>query len=464
MSSTGLSVHENHTETGDKLMSKLNIREKIGYGLGDTASNIVFQVVINFLVFFYTDVYGISAAAAGTLMLSIRLFDAVTDPLMGGLADRTQTRWGRYRPYLLWLALPYGVLAVLTFTTPDFSPSGKLLYAYVTYALLMTVYTAINIPYSALGGVITGDSEDRSSVQAWRFALAMLGGVLVASTTLPLVEYFGGDDQQKGFPLAMAMLSLVAIACFIACFALTEERVDPVKSAIKQSIFKDIVFMFRNDQWRIIALVTLVLLTSIAMKGGATPFFVKYYLNSEHFVSLFLTVGMAAGIAGALFANWLSGLFCKVTVMKWAAMGTVLFNATIFLVPNDAVMLALVLSAAANFAHMTLTPNIFAAIADTVDYGLKHWNKAAMAMSYSGHLFALKVGIAIGGALTGWLLAATGYQPDTDQAELALNGIIFTYAGGSVIAGLVVCALLFPYKLTRDYMSNEKMLTEEDNH
>jgi GPH family glycoside/pentoside/hexuronide:cation symporter len=208
-------------------MTAISTREKISYGLGDTASNIVFQVVINFMLIFYTDVFGISAAAVGTLFLVVRVFDAVTDPLMGGLADRTQTRWGRYRPYLLWVAVPYGVLAVLAFTTPDLSDSGKLIYAYITYALLMTAYTAINIPYSALGGVMSAEPAQRASIQSWRFALAMVGGALVTASVWPMVDYFGDGDKAKGFQMAMVVLSTVAVICFIVCFKFTKERIKP---------------------------------------------------------------------------------------------------------------------------------------------------------------------------------------------------------------------------------------------
>jgi GPH family glycoside/pentoside/hexuronide:cation symporter len=432
-------------------MQKLPILEKFGYGLGDTASNIVFQVVINFMMYFYTDVFGIGAAAVGTLMLVVRLFDAVTDPIMGGIADRTQTRWGRYRPYLLWIAFPYGILAILTFTTPDFSESGKLLYAYITYALLMTAYTAINIPYSALGGVITADPQERASVQSWRFMLAMAGGAIVAAATLPLVDFFGGDDKQKGFQLAMVVLSVFAIACFIACFALTKEREDPTEKAVRQSIFKDFLFLMKNDQWRLIALITFLLLVSVAMRGAATPYFVSYYLNSESMISLFLTAGMLAGVAGAMFANWMSSHVCKVRVMKWASLGIVVFNAALVLVPRDQVMLALALSILANFVHMIVIPYLFSAVADTVDYGLQTWGKGAMAMSFSGHLLALKIGIAVGGALTGWILAGVGYQPNAEQTEMALNGIVFNYAGSSVIAGILIIICFAFYRLNKEW-------------
>ena len=432
-------------------MQKLPILEKFGYGLGDTASNIVFQVVINFMMYFYTDVFGIGAAAVGTLMLVVRMFDAVTDPLMGGIADRTQTRWGRYRPYLLWIAFPYGILAVLTFTTPDFSESGKLLYAYITYALLMTAYTAINIPYSALGGVITADPQERASVQSWRFMLAMVGGAIVAAATLPMVDFFGGEDKQKGFQIAMMVLSTFAILCFIACFALTKEREDPTEKAEQQSIFKDFVFLMKNDQWRLIALITFVLLVSVAMRGATTPYFVSYYLNSESMISVFMTAGMLAGVAGAMFANWMSSHVCKVRVMKWATLGIVVFNVMLMFVPRDQLMLALVLSILANFTHMIIIPYLFSAVADTVDYGLQVWGKGAMAMSFSGHLLALKIGIAVGGALTGWILAGVGYQPNVEQTGEALNGILFNYAGSSIIAGILTIICFSYYRLNREW-------------
>lgn len=436
-------------------MQKLPVLEKFGYGLGDTASNIVFQVVINFMMYFYTDVFGIGAAAVGTLMLVVRLFDAVTDPIMGGLADRTRTRWGSYRPYLLWMALPYGILAVLTFTTPDLSDSGKLIYAYVTYALLMTVYTAINIPYSALGGVMTADPQERASVQSWRFMLAMVGGAIVAATTLPLVDFFGGEDKQKGFQLAMVALSIVAVACFVACFALTRERDTSAKAAAKQGILKDFVFLLKNDQWRLIALVTFFLLISTAMRGATTPYFVQYYLNAESMISVFLTAGMLAGVAGAMFANWVSSRYCKVRVMKGATIGFVVLYSALFFVPRDQVMLALVIATAASFTQMVLVPYIFSAVADTVDYGLQRWDKGAMAMSFSGHLLVLKIGIAFGGALTGWILAGVGYEPNVAQTGEALNGIVFNYAGSSVIAGILMLVCFRFYRLNKEWSEQE---------
>ena len=434
------------------MQQRLPVSEKFGYGLGDLASNIVFQVVINFMMYFYTDVFGIGAAAVGTLMLVVRLFDAITDPLMGGIADRTNTRWGRYRPYLVWIAIPYGILAVMTFTTPDLSDSGKLIYAYITYALLMTAYTAINIPYSALGGVITSDSQERASVQSWRFMLAMAGGALVTASTLPLVDFFGDGDRQHGFQMAMIVLSIIAVLAFFACFALTKEREDPTEKAEKQNIFGDFLTVLKNSQWVIIAVITFVLLVAVAMRGATTPYYVEYYLGGDsNAISLFMTAGMVAGIGGAMFANYLSAHACKVRVMKWAIVGVIVFHGALFFVPPDQMMLALVLMSIANFCHMILIPYLFSAVPDTVDYGLQRWGRGAMAMSFSGHLLALKIGIAFGGALTGWILAAVGYEPNVEQTQAALNGIIFNLAGSQVIAGLIILVCLAFYKLNREW-------------
>lgn len=438
-------------------MEKLSLKEKVGYGLGDTASNVVFQVVIGFLMYFYTDVFGISAAAVGTLFLVVRIFDGITDPLMGGIADRTDTKWGKYRPFLLWCAIPYGLLAVLAFTTPDFSDTGKLVYAYITYALLMTVYTAINIPYSALGGVMTSSPTERASVQSYRFALAMVGGALVTASTLPLVEFFGEGDQKKGFSLAVATLSVIAILCFIACFALTKERVKPVVIRTGGTvnyiigIWKDFFKMLQNDQWRIIALVTFVLLISVAMRGSVTAYYVRYYLGHEDLISTFMTAGMIAGVFGALSANFLSARFCKVRLMKWSTWGIVISNSVLFVIPSDFVWLAFGVMLIANFVHMIITPLLFSAVPDTVDYGQKRLGQGAMAMAFSGHLLALKFGLAIGGAVTGWMLGASGYIPNVTQSDSSLNAILMLFSLFSAIAGVIVLFSLRNYKLTRDF-------------
>src|SRR5210317_1606765 len=209
----------------NKLSSKLSFKEKIGYGLGDTASHFVWDMVGFWILIFYTDTFGISAAAAGTIMLIARVWDMVSDPLMGVIADRTNTRWGKFRPYILWMAIPYGVLAVLTFTTPNLGPTGKVIYAGITYLLLMTVFTAINLPYSSLGAVMTSDSYERAGLNSYRFIFAFVGQFIVTGTALTLALYFGQGDNAKGYQYTLTLFAVISFILFMVTFKTTKERV-----------------------------------------------------------------------------------------------------------------------------------------------------------------------------------------------------------------------------------------------
>ena len=446
----------------------LSFKEKLGYGLGDTASNIVYQAVINVLLYFYTDVYGITAAAAGTLMLVVRLFDAITDPIMGAVADRTRSKYGRYRPWMLWIAIPYGILAVTAFITPGANMGVKLVYAYISYALLMTAYTAVNIPYSALGGVMTGDSEERANLQTWRFAMAMVGGFLVTTSIFPLARLLGGGDQpadyQIGFPLAMIIMAIIGVLCFVGCFALTKEYVYHDENLEKSNPFQDIKAMFTNSQWLIIAFATLIIMTRGAMQSAAKPYFVNYYLvnnftgtfsETSNLLSMFLGLTMLAGVCGAVAANWLIKRYCKVRVMRLALCGTIILNATLFFVPREWIFPALTMTMFSNFFHMMFVPILFSTVPDTVDYGVKTMGKGAMAMFCGGHLFALKAGNAFGGSLTGWALGFFGYQPNVEQTDRALFGIVFVFAGSTVIAASLVLVCLQFYKLTHGWKERQ---------
>jgi len=452
-------------------MAKQNLTklEKFGFGLGDTASNIVYQAVINVLLYFYTDVYGITAAAAGTLMLVVRIFDAVTDPMMGAVADRTRSKHGRYRPWMLWVAVPYGVLAVAAFFTPNADVGTKLVYAYISYALLMTAYTAVNVPYSALGGVMTGDSVERGNLQTWRFAMAMVGGFLVTTSVFPLAKLLGGgetpQDLQLGFPFAMAVMATLGVVCFLLCFKLTKEYITADPAQARRSPLSDLGAMFSNSQWLIIALATLIIMTRGAMQSATKPFFVKYYLITDHMpawlawfmgstsskLSAFLGMTMLAGVAGAVMANQLGDRWCKVSVMKLALVGTITMNVLLFLIPRDAVLTALVLVMSSNFFHMMFVPMLFSTVPDTVDYGLKTVGKGAMAMFCAGHLFALKMGNAFGGFFTGHFLGWFGYEANVEQSERALSGIMYAFAGSSIVGAILVVVCLQFYRLKRGW-------------
>jgi GPH family glycoside/pentoside/hexuronide:cation symporter len=456
----------------------LTVREKFGYGLGDMASNIVYQAVINVLMYFYTDVYGIAAAAAGTLMIAVRFFDAIIDPVMGAIADRTRTKWGRFRPWLLWSAIPYGLFAVTAFITPNATPGTKLLYAYVSYGLLMIAYTAVNIPYSALAGVMTSDKDERSGLQSWRFGMAMVGGFLVTVSVWPLSRFLGGggkpEQLQLGFPLTVSLLAVVGVVALFGCFAWTRERTYPDEehhgSAGKASVFEDLGAMFRNSQWLIVTLAMLVIQIRGGLQGNVKPYFIKYYVHhdltgmfaiTENFMALYMGLTMLAGVAGVFVANrlFIKLHWCKVTVMKTALLGSLVPNALLLVVPRQWWPASLLLIMLANFFHMMFLPLLFAAIPDTVDYGLKTIGRGAMAMFFAGQLFALKMGISIGGGCAGWILASFGYKANVEQTAHSLFGIKLAFAGAPLVAAVLVLILLQLYKLKKGWEHQESIIT-----
>ncbi|MER2490408.1 glycoside-pentoside-hexuronide (GPH):cation symporter [Catenovulum sediminis] len=441
---------------------RLSIKEKLGYGLGDTASNIVFQILANFMLIFYTDVFGISAAAAGTLMLVVRLFDGITDPIMGGIADRTRTRFGTYRPYLLIMCIPYGMLAVVAFTTPDIAQDSKLVYAYVSYALLMTCYTAINIPYSALGGVMTSDPRERASLQSFRFAMAMSGGVIVVWALPQLVDAFAEYGQQTGYQYAMAILALLAVVCFLTCFLLTEER-EQVKVSKQSSIIKDFASLFKNDQWVLMVVITVFVLTLIGLRSAIAPHYVKYYVGDESLTSNFLTMGMIASVLGALATHFLSQKFGKKPLFQFGLIIGVIAHAALFVLPASQIVFIFFVFFVANFVHMIVTPLMFSMIADTVDYGHLKTGKKIMAMTFSGHLLAIKLGFAIGGATAGWLLSIYNYVPNQAQTKEALSGIMLGFAAVPAVLLAAAYFVMNKYKLTEGklYKVQEKLSISE---
>lgn len=449
----------------------LSLREKFGYGLGDMASNIVYQAVINVLMYFYTDVYGIEAAAAGTLMIVVRFLDAVTDPIMGAVADRTRSRWGRYRPWLLWMAIPYGLLAVAAFITPDVPAGTKLVYAYISYALLMTAYTAVNIPYSALAGTMTPDKDERSGLQSWRFGMAMVGGFLVTVSVWPLSRLLGGggrpEDLQLGFPFAVGLLAIVGVVALFGCFAWTRERAYPGEGAAggRQAgagIREDLRAMFGNSQWLIASLAMFVIQIRGGLQGNVKPYFIKYYIEhdltgvfavTENFMALYMGLTMLAGVAGVVAANrlFLGRQWCKVTVMKTALIGSLLPNTLLLMVPRPWWEASLLLIMLGNFFHMMFLPLLFAAIPDTVDYGLRTLGRGALGLFFAGQLFALKMGISVGGGLSGTILAMFGYRPNVEQTATSLLGIKIAFAGAPVVAAVLVVVLLQFYRLKKGW-------------
>jgi len=437
--------------------TRLSFKEKFSYGLGDTASNIVFQSVMMFLTFFYTDIFGLSPAAVGTMFLLVRVLDAITDPVMGALADRTQTRWGKFRPYLLGLAIPYAGVCVLTFTTPDLSDSGKLVYAYVTYALLMVMYTAINIPYCALGGVLTDNPQERVSLQSYRFVLASAGGLMVTGLTLPLVDILGDGDNARGYQYAIALMSVLGIGMFVICFANTRERVKAVTES-SSSFFGDLKGLWRNDQWLLLSILTFLIVIGVMIRGAVALYYVKYVLDSESMSTAFMTLGMLGMLIGSGLAPLVTKRFCKIKVYSFCNIGIAALCLVFYLNGHSSIALAFGLHFVIGLLQQLTTPLLWAMLSDTVDYGEWKGGSRITGLTFSATLFALKLGMALAGALTGWVLAGYGYDGGLEvQSDSAQSGIILLFT--LVPAFTAICGAI----LVRRYQLDDETLVEVQN-
>jgi GPH family glycoside/pentoside/hexuronide:cation symporter len=422
--------------------NRLSVKEKIGYGLGDAASNFYWQMFMNFLLFFYTDVFGISAAAAGTMFLIVRIWDTVNDPMMGLIADRTESKWGKFRPWLIWGALPIGIIGVLTFTTPGFGMSGKLIYAYITYTLMIMAYTVVNIPYSALMGVMTPDSLERTSLSSYRFVLAMAATFVVQGATLPLVKVLGGESQAAGFQRTLMVYSVAAIALFYLTFRLTKERVKPPKEQ-KTSLKNDLRDLSHNGPWLVMFLIGIFALTYNCIRSGAVIYYFKYYVGRESLTSAFMMAGTAAVIVGIMLTNFFAARIGKrnlyITLMAVTTVLTTLF----YFVPRENIAAVFGLHIAISFFLAPTAPLIWAMYADTADYSEWKWKRRATGLVFSAASFAQKMGYTIGGALAGWLLAYFGFKANAVQTEATQNGIRLLIsvipAVGSALAAATAC-------------------------
>ncbi len=423
----------------------LSKKEKIAYGLGDTASNIIFQTVMLFLTFFYTDIFGISPAVVGTLFLVVRVIDAVTDPIMGALTDATHTKYGSYRPYLLWLAIPFAVISVITFTTPEMDDTNKIIYAFVTYTLLMLVYTAINIPYSALGGVLSGNPNERVSIQSYRFVFGMLGGLLVTSCTLPLVTWFGNGNNEMGYQLTMLVMSCLGVMLFLICFRYTKERVSnpPHKLSLKTQLH----VLWQNQPFKILCMAALVLLTSMVLRTTLAIYYVKYVLGKEDLITEFVTLGMIGNILGCACAQPLSKRFDKKVAYVYLQYISAILSCLAFFIPNEHVLLAFLVYFLWCFFTQMTTPLLWAKMADTIDYGVWQNGLRLTGLVYASIVFFIKLGLALGGAIAGWLLAYYQYQANVELSEATKNGILTSFTLYPAIGSVLVALIMSKYSL-----------------
>lgn len=449
----------------NNIAAKLSLKEKIGYSLGDTASNIYFQTFIIFLLNFYTDVFGLPAAAVGTMFLLTRIFDAINDPLMGTIADRVNTRWGKFRPFVFFFAIPLAVMGVLTFTTPDYDTSGKLIYAYITYNLLMIMYTIVNVPYSALMGVITSNSLERTELSSFRFVAAFAGGLIVQGSTVYLVQYFGNGNDASGWQWTMGVLGGLALIFLFITFITTKERVHPPKDQ-KTDTKKDLKDLFSNKAWLLIGGATIFQLIFIVMRSSSIVYYFKYYildqqlnlfgniidLSFENFTSSFLLTGTVFNILGVILTKWLSKVFDKkFTYTGCLLISTVFCGLFYFVQPQDVILIYL-LNIIVSFAWGPVSVLQWAMYTDAADFSEWKNNRRATGLLMAASLFALKLGLTLGGALVGYALAYYGFIANQPQTEETISGIIMLMSFYPAFFGIIGVILMLFYPLTNKMM------------
>jgi sugar (glycoside-pentoside-hexuronide) transporter len=427
----------------------ISVKEKIGYGIGDAAANFIFQTMLVFQLAFYTDTFGITAAAAGTLFLVVRVWDAIFDPIMGVVADRTNTKWGKFRPWVLWTAVPFGIMGFLTFTTPPFGAEGKLVYAYVTYVVLMMVYSANNLPYSALSGVITGDLAERTSLSSYRFVFAMSAAFVIQGLALPMVNFFGQGNSAKGYQFTMGIFSALAIVFFVVTFLTTKERVQPDPTQ-KSSIRQDFADLARNGPWLAMFVLTILIFVTLSMRGGVMLYYFKYFIGREDLFSVFNVCGLGSTIVGVVASTPLARRYGKRDVFIVGLGATVVFTALFVLLPRTAIVPIFGLEMLRQLAYGFTIPLLWAMMADVADYS--EWKNArrATAIVFSAIVFGLKAGLGFGGAIGGWLLSAYGYVPNAEQSARALQGIRLTMSVFPAITFLLSVICLFFYRIDRE--------------
>jgi GPH family glycoside/pentoside/hexuronide:cation symporter len=435
------------------MIQKLSFGEKFGYGLGDMAANFIFQAMLALQLSYYTDTFGLSAAQAGTLFLVVGLIAAAFNPIMGLIADRTNTRWGKFRPWLLWTALPFGVIGTLTFTTPALSITGKLVYAWTTYLLLRLIYAVNNVPYASLTGVLTGDPDERTSIASYRQVFANSAGFIVQSLAIPMVVFFGHGNDARGYQITMGLLSVLSVIFFIVAFFATKERIQPNPQQ-QTSLTRDLKDLFSNRPWIVLFLVTTFYFAAISMRGSVMLPFFKYLAGDEKLFSWFNGFGLASLIAGVTVSTALTRRLGKRPLFILSMTLSGLFNLAVLVLPPHATVAIIVSEILRQFAYGTSGPLIWAMMGDVADYGEWKTGRRATGTVTAAVVFALWVGLAIGGAVAGWLFSYYGYVSNAAQTARALEGIRLTAGLWSALFFFATAVCLFFYPISRKINKN----------
>ncbi|MBW8243533.1 MFS transporter [Muricauda oceani] len=465
---------------------KLSVKEKIGYSLGDLAANLVFQTLVTYLAYFYTDIYGLKANDASAVTLVVGLIAAFAfNPLMGVIADRTVSRWGKFRPWILWTAIPLGVAAMLAFSTPDFSYKGKVVYAAVTYTLLLLLYAANNLPYSALSGVITGNMKERNSLSAYRFIAVMGAQFFVQVFMYDLILKAGDGNKAAGMETVMTWLAVIGTVMLLITFFTTKERVVP-KPEQKSSIKEDLGDLFQNKPWIIMLSLTTLVFITLAMKGGSYVYYFENYVdqsslntflnplkpylpNFENDTSLGLGVfnggGILIGLIGIGLSKTLADKYGKRNVFGGSLFISTLFIISFYFFPPKAVGVIYGAQILHMFFYGISTPILWTMIADVADYSEWKTNRRATAIIFSAMMVGLKGGLSIGSALVAWILGLYDYITkeaavagvETVQPQSAIEGTRLLVSIYPAIPFLIGVGLLFFYEI------NKKMELQIEN-
>lgn len=434
-------------------MSKVSIKEKLGFSLGEYSSSVVWQTLMFFLPFFYTDTFGLTAAAVATMFGVVRIFDAFTDPIMGILADRTNTKWGKFRPYILWLALPYGIGIVLMFSTPAFTDSGKLIYAYITYSFMMLIYTAIMIPYNSLIGVISPSQSERTSVSSYKFVFAYAAGFSVQLLIIPLVERLGVGDAARGYQLTMAIFATISVIFFIIAFASVRERVKPDPDQVT-NLKKDLKDLWKNRPWIILFFVSLFTLVYVAVRSADISYYFKYYLDRESEMGTFMAVGTACVLIGVIPTRWLSSKIGKKKLYIYSMLIVAASFIVFYFAGPDDIVLIYAAQIVFSLASGPTMPLLWSMLADTADYSQWKSGRRATGLVYSAATFAQKSGFALGGVIVMGLLSLFGFVANQGQTDLSIQGIRLALSVLPAAIAFLAVIFLFFYNLNDSMVAN----------
>ena len=441
----------------------LRLPEKLAYGCGDFASCLYWRTFMVYLPIFYTDVFGLTAAAVGTMLLVSRIWDGINDPIIGMLADRTESRWGKFRPFILFGAVPFAIFGVLTFTTPDLGTTGKLVWAYLTYNGLMMLYTTVNIPYTSMLGVMTTTAKDRTQLSSIKFIFAFTAGLVVSATLLPMVDWFGRGNEQLGWQLAFVVYGVVAVGFFLITFLGTRERIKPAPDAAA-SVFRDLKYVFTNRAWVLLTATTLTWILFVGMRSSVSAHYFKYYIYNGSsdtalsflgrdftltgLLSSFNGIGQAASVAGVLMTSFLSVRFAKRPLFFSLFSISILCTASYYFLPPGQLGAIFAIEVLGNISGAPLPVLLWAMYADTADYGEWKTGRRTTALVFSASTMSQKIGWALAAFIALQLMDLSGFQANvapTEDVKDSIVGLMSLYPAAIGVLSMVIFAF---YPLT----------------